>query len=420
MVDLNESLADKLRSLGVQIGADKIQPPPKVQRGIEDIVNGTFLPTPFGEVFCADIVSNIDYAHGIIPMIPRTISQHLALWNKSDPAIAYIDPSTIIFLDTETTGLSGGTGTLPFMIGLGWFSDQGFTTAQLFIRNPAEEPAQLAKLDQLLTNARAIVTYNGKSFDVPILQSRYVINGLSSPLKNLPHFDLLPLSRRLWRRRLENRSLKDIEKEILGFTRSQMEVPGWEIPIIYFNYLRTLDPTPMAGVFYHNAIDILSLAALFLFVNQVLDEPEDRTDLAPIDQLSLAIFFEDTGEIENAIAKYEQLLNFDLPDIFATELRLRYGRVLKRSGQYERAVQVLNQENGQQDIRVLIQLAKVLEHQYRDNESALQWTSLAQEKLNEISISLPTLVYHQQKSELQKRRDRLIRKINDNTGSNLE
>jgi uncharacterized protein YprB with RNaseH-like and TPR domain len=418
MSEMNESLADKLRSLGVQTGAGRIQPPAKDQPGIEDIVSGSYLPTPFGEVFCANTFTENSYAHGIVPITPCQISSRLAVWNKSDQSITSIDPSTIIFLDTETTGLSGGTGTLPFMVGLGWFSEKGFTTSQLFIRNPAEEPAQLSKLDQLLTNAQAIVTYNGKAFDAPILQSRYVLNGLSSPLKHLPHFDLLPLSRRLWRRRLESRSLKDIETEILGYTRGQLEVPGWEVPIIYFNYLRTRDPAPLAGVFYHNAIDILSLAALFLFLNQVLDAPESRPDLNPIDHLSLAILFEETGETERAIAVYEQLLNFDLPDVYATELRLRYGQVLKRNGQYDQAVQVWNQDNGQQDIRVLIQLAKVLEHQHRDYEGALQWTSLALEKLKGISDSLPIYQYHQQNFELEKRRERLIRKMR--SGQNLE
>ena len=420
MTDISESLADKLRSLGVQTGAGNIQPPAKTQPGIEDIVDGSYLPTPFGDVFCAQTIQDNAYAHGLIPMIPRTISSRLAHWNKSDPSLTSLDPSTIIFLDTETTGLSGGTGTLPFMVGLGWFSDEGFTTSQIFIRNPAEEPAQLAKLDQLLANAGAIVTYNGKSFDIPILQTRYVINGMVSPLKSLPHFDLLPLSRRLWRRRLESRGLKDIETEILGYTRSQMEVPGWEIPILYFNYLRSRDPAPLAGVFYHNVIDIQSLAALFLHVNSILDTDENQSQLAPVDHLSLAFLFEDSGEIESAVTLYEQLLTFDLPDVYATELRLRYGRLLKRSGQYDRAVQVWHQENGQQDLRVLIQLAKVFEHQHRDYESALQWTSLAKEKLIEMSVSLPSQIFQQQNSDLIKRKERLTRKMQMNGGNNPE
>ncbi|MEI8130921.1 MAG: ribonuclease H-like domain-containing protein [Leptolinea sp.] len=411
MAKLNESLSEKLHSLGVQVGAVKVLTPSKVKHGIEDVVDGAYLPTSFGDIFCSSIGHGIAYAHGRVTITPPIISTQLALWNKTDSNLTSIDPSTIIFLDTETTGLSGGTGTLPFMVGLGWFSTEGFVTSQLFIRNPAEEPALIAKLDQILTNARAIVTYNGKGFDIPLLNTRYVINGMLSPLKDIPHFDLLPISRRLWKRRLENRGLKDIETEILGYTRSQMEVPGWEIPIIYFDYLRTHDPEPLAGVFYHNAVDILSLAALFIFINQMFESPEIRSDISAVDSLSLAILFEDTGEIENAVALYEMLFNIDLPDVYAAELRLRYGRLLKRNGQFDQAVQIWNQKNGQQDFQVLIQLAKVLEHQRRDYESALQWTILAQEKLNKLSESIPISIFHQLNSDLLKRLERINKKI---------
>jgi len=417
MAELRESLSEKLRSLGVQVGPAKVLAPSKGQLEIEDVVVGSYQPTSFGEIFCSDIVYDIAYTHGALSLIPPNVSPRLALWNKVDSSTTSIDPSTIIFLDTETTGLSSGTGTLPFMVGLGWFSAEGFTTSQLFMRNPAEEPALLAKLDQLLANANAIVTYNGKGFDVPLLNTRYVINGMLSPLKSIPHFDLLPISRRLWRRRLENRGLKDIETEILGYTRSQMEVPGWEIPIIYFNYLRTQDPAPLAGVFYHNAIDILSLAALFIFINQILDAPEIHSDISSVDRLSIAFLLEDIGEIVNAVTLYEKLLSIDLPIVYATELRLRYGRLLKRNGQFDQAVKVWNQKNKQQDFRVLIQLAKVLEHQHRDYESALQWTILAQKKLNEVSDSIPSFAFHQLKSDLLKRLVRINRKMDRDTKS---
>jgi uncharacterized protein YprB with RNaseH-like and TPR domain len=420
VAEMNESLSDKLRALGVNTGAGQIPSPAKKKVGIEDIIAGEFLPTAFGDVFCATTITDSVYAHGIIPMISRGISQRLAFWNKSDPSVSSINPSEIIFLDTETTGLSGGTGTLPFMIGLGWFSDTGFITTQIFIRNPGEEPAQLAKLDELLSNAGAIVTYNGKAFDIPILQSRYIMNGLISPFKTIPHFDLLPLARRLWRRRLDNRGLKDIETAILGYSRSSMEVPGWEIPILYFNYLRSLDPTPLAGVFYHNVIDIQSLAALFLYINQILDVPESRSNFEPVDHLSLAVFFEDNGDIENAVMIYDFLLNYELPDVYANELRLRYGRLLKRSRQFDQALRVLDTNSDQQDIHVMIQLAKVLEHQTRDFESALHWTQLAQEKMSELAMSLPGSQYNQLILELSKRKLRLLQKFQAKNHQNLE
>lgn len=414
MTKLSGSLADKLHSLGVMQGTHLPAPKNKPVISVSDVVHGEFLLTEFGEVFCTNILLNNAYTHGKVPMQPVQISRHLLAWNNMFSKPYSIDPYKLVFLDTETTGLSGGTGTLPFMIGLGWFTENGFTTRQIFIRNPAEEPAQLALLDKYLANASGIVTYNGKSFDIPIMNTRFVINGLVSPLKDIPHFDLLPLARRFWRRRLVNRSLKDIETEILGFFRSQLEVPGWEVPVIYFNFLRTLDPTPLVGVFYHNAVDIQSLAALFLHVNTLLSEPSAVRLLPLVDQLSLAIFLEDLCEIDHTCQMYEDLLEQDLPDEYYWELRFRYGLLSKRKGDFDKAVQVWDDMKAKTDIRVLLQLAKTLEHKYRDYDGALLWTNHAIELINhtpKLGKSKNNLL-----EDFQKRRARLEIKLETNDG----
>ncbi len=417
MNEIQETLADKLRSLGVHTGANDIMTPQKIQAGIENVVDGQFIETSFGEVFCSKILCDNAYAHGFVEFKETPINNRFIQWADPSCTKNTIDLSSILFLDTETTGLSGGTGTIPFMIGLGHFTTDGFVTSQIFIRNPAEERAQLELFDRMLNGINTIVTYNGKTFDAPILQSRYILNGLPSPLKGLIHFDLLPISRRLWRRRLESRSLKDIETEILGYSRNQMEVPGWEIPVLYFNFLRTHDPRPLAGVFYHNAIDIQSLAALFLLMNSWAGEPEILLNRETVDLFSIAIQLELSGEIDKAIALYEQLLTSDLPEKHFPELQLRYAKILKRNGNYSHAVDVLHVEQSQKDIRVMIQLAKVMEHQRRDHISALEWTNKALEQL-ETSTSIVSEQYiSNQKSDLQKRKDRLIQKlkISDNS-----
>ncbi|HEX7556069.1 MAG TPA: ribonuclease H-like domain-containing protein, partial [Leptolinea sp.] len=296
------------------------------------------------------------------------------------------------------------------------FTPDGFVTSQIFTRNPAEERAQLELLDRMLAGVTAIVTYNGKSFDIPILKTRYILNGLPSPLNELVHFDLLPLSRRLWRRRLENRSLKDIESEILSYTRSQMEVPGWEIPVLYFNYLRTGDPSPLAGVFYHNAIDIQSLAALFLYMNQMAQDLENPSKILPIDTFSMAIQLESTGEIEKAVGLYEQLLSVELPEGYVAELKLRYSRILKRNGDFTHAAHVLHNNQELTDIRVIIQLAKVMEHQHKDIKSALEWTEKAIIQLDASSTSFSENIFFQQRNDLMKRKNRLLQKL-ENTST---
>lgn len=408
---MSETLSEKLRSLGVRIGAKDIPSPQPASPGIEDVVSGYFCETNYGQVFCSETVCDNAYAHGGILFKMNSISPRFIHWAEPNLHTAAFDLSRMLFLDTETTGLAGGTGTIPFMVGLGRFTPQGFVTTQIFIRNPAEERAQLDLLDRMLTGITAIVTYNGKAFDAPILKTRYVLNGFSSPLKDLVHFDLLPLSRRLWKRRLDSRSLKDIEAEIIGFTRDQIEVPGWEIPILYFNYLRTGDPRPLAGVFYHNVIDIQSLAAIFLLMNDLASETSIKDVLPPVDSLSLAIQMENSGEIEAAAALYEQLISIDLPRQYHAELQLRYARILKREGKFERAAEVLQVNNSQTEINIMIQLAKVLEHQQRDFQTALDCTLKALKYLTEVSSSLSESELTRNRNDLLKRQARLNRKI---------
>ena len=413
--DVNESLSEKLRSLGVKTGAKNILPPRSETNEIQNIIDGNFVDSDFGPLFKKNTLSDNAYTHGSVFFNAVPITSRFTLW--ADPTLdpSTIDLSTTVFLDTETTGLAGGTGTIPFMVGLGQFTSQGFLVTQLFMRDPAEERALLDILSRFLTGVRTIVTYNGKAFDIPILKTRYILNNLPFPLNELAHFDLLPLSRRLWKRRLESRSLKDIELEIIGFSRDQIEVPGWEIPILYFNYLRTGDAGPLAGVFYHNVIDIQSLAAIFLLMNTWAENPQVVTNLEPVDALSLAFLIEDTGEIETAVDMYERLLSVDFPVHFHTELQLRYARILKRNGRYDRAAEVLHTDELHKEIQVMIQLAKVLEHQQRNFRDALEWTIKAQNLLSETSSSIPPSEVQKMKEDLQKRITRLKHKIENET-----
>lgn len=177
----------------------------------------------------------------------------------------------IIFLDLETTGLSGGTGTYAFLCGLGFSEGDRFNVVQLFLEGPARERAWLAAIDGLIPTDATLVTYNGKTFDIPLLSTRQIMARREPHWRGLPHIDLLHFSRRLYRGYLQSCSLGSIEKNVLGLRRSGVDIPGALIPGMYLQYLRSKDASPLEGVFYHNRLDIVSLSALYSHIDNVLE-----------------------------------------------------------------------------------------------------------------------------------------------------
>ncbi|HAX69927.1 MAG TPA: hypothetical protein DCY14_09990, partial [Anaerolineae bacterium] len=266
------SLADKLKSLGVKTAKSLPTPPKPESRTIESVVAGSVHSTPRGETFISQQAFGSDYLHGqVSPYSPFPLS-FISQW-ANDPRIAEMPIHKFAFLDTETSGVSGGTGTVAFLVGAARFMDGQFVLRQFFLRDPSEEPAMLEALIHFLAPCEGLVTFNGKSFDAPLLVTRYSLNRIPVPFKDYSHIDLLPLARRLWRDRLPSRALKYLEEHVLGFTRSSEEVPGYEIPWLYFDYLRTGDARPLGGVFYHNAMDVVAMAALLGHVSELLADP---------------------------------------------------------------------------------------------------------------------------------------------------
>src|SRR5664280_1614571 len=155
----------------------------------------------------------------------------------NDPSIASFSASDALFLDTETTGLAGGTGTMAFLIGLGWFEEGQFHVRQILARDFGEEKAALSYLIEIVGQKKFLVTFNGKAFDVNLLTTRFILNRLGSNLSSLPHLDLLHPSRRILGHRLENSRLATLEAEVLGVER-EGDIPGWEIPPVSYTHLR--------------------------------------------------------------------------------------------------------------------------------------------------------------------------------------
>lgn len=283
-----------------------------------------------------------------------------------------IPPAELLFVDTESTGLAGGTGTHAFLVGVGRFTGSAFVVRQLFMRHPGDERAVLRLLADELGEAAGVVTYNGRAFDMPLLETRYRIHGQPLPAP-ATHLDLLATSRAIWKHRLASCSLASIERAILGVQR-ELDAPGWLIPQLYFDWLRTRRIEPLEPVFEHNRYDILSLARIAALVHgweSGIDAPDDA-----VDRLALALL---RLRREPSDALLDQLRHLWREPGIPSELRLRALRdltvALKRRRHWEAACELWNEasRDASRAVRLLAveELAKYLEHQQRDHERAL-------------------------------------------------
>jgi uncharacterized protein YprB with RNaseH-like and TPR domain len=165
-----------------------------------------------------------------------------------------------VFFDLETTGLSGGAGTHVFLVGFGWFAEEAFVTRQLLLTRFADERALLETVSNAIGSAGALVSFNGKAFDAPLLETRYLFHRQEWVGGRLPHVDVLHPARQFWKS-CDSCSLTSLEEQVLGHRRAR-DVSGFEIPARYFHFVRTGDARPLVAVFEHNRLDLLSLAAL--------------------------------------------------------------------------------------------------------------------------------------------------------------
>ncbi len=216
----------------------------------------------------------------------------------------------VVFFDIETTGLSGGAGTLAFLAGCGWFDDDGaFCVRQFFLAGPSGEKPMLQALARVFDEASLLVTFNGRTFDVPFMETRWAFHRTAAPTDDLPHFDMLPPARRLWGRRdlarpdAEGCNLTALERRVLGFHRHG-DVPGFEIPARYFQFLRTGETSLITGILDHNRHDLLSLAAVMSHALWLAQEGPAACR-EPAEQLALGQVYERTGRLDDAAAAYE-------------------------------------------------------------------------------------------------------------------
>lgn len=253
--------------------------------GPQPIPVGEVQHTRHGELHVVERWLEPDACHGRVP-IAGAVSVDAGLIAKLalDPSLEGVDLGRMLILDTETTGLAGGTGTVPFLIGLAFFEDGVLRVEQLLLRNFGQEVPMLERLAERIRAASCIVSYNGKSFDWPLLRSRFILNRVAAP-ELPPHLDLLHCSRRIFKGRLESLRLVEMEREVLGFHRED-DVPGSEIPGMYTGYLRGGDPQVLVPILKHNDMDLVALAALVVELARHFDSVQCEGD--PRDHLAYA------------------------------------------------------------------------------------------------------------------------------------
>jgi uncharacterized protein len=399
------SLSDKLKTLGVKVAADIPAPKPKERFDIGAVVSGMLLPTSLGETFLYEERFASDYRHGQTPIHLESSLDVMSAW-AADARLRELPIESFAFLDTETSGLAGGTGTYAFLVGVARFAENGeFVLQQFFMRDPSEEPALLEGLAQFLAPAQALVTFNGKAFDAPLLATRYRLHNIPIPFKDFAHLDLLPLARRLWRDRLESRALKYLEENILQAPRSMEEVPGYEIPYIYFDYLRDGDARPLKGVFYHNAMDVVAMAALLSHTAGLLADPFHEAIEHGLDVIALAKLYEDLGQWDTAARLFEKGLEMSLGEGDFWKAVNRLSVLQKRRGDFEEAIRLWERAASEGHIYAYVELAKYYEHRQRDKKSALKWTKSALKEVER--AEMPVYIRKHWQEELKHRRARL-------------
>jgi uncharacterized protein YprB with RNaseH-like and TPR domain len=337
----------ELQRLGVHLGFD-ITPGDAQGRerapgtSIEAVVPGELVETPCGPCFVSETRYHVDHFHGVYPLSalaagerPSTYLVHLA----GDKRLAELDLRSSIFFDIETTGLGIGAGMYAFLVGFGTFEGDEFCLRQYFMRDHGEEDGLLYLLGQQMRRFEGLVSFNGRNFDLPVLQSRFICGRQEMPLAQAPHLDLLYPARRLWRKRLTSCRLSSLEAGVLGVTR-ESDVPGWLIPELYFDYVRYGAVEPLRQVFLHNALDVLSLVVLAAKTNTLLREPLCPEVEHPADLYSLGLIYESCGQLGGAQQAFEGALHQPLPPSLQEEALRRLSALYKRTGQVEQAARI--------------------------------------------------------------------------------
>jgi len=366
-------------------GAAKLERAPDDRRPtryfIENLMSGEVVHTPHGEHFETERMWERHRRHGSVDISDLAELPEDLLHGLSDGTIARAHPMKWAFLDTETTGLAGGTGTYAFLIGVGSIEAGGFRLRQFFMRDLGEEASLLWRLAEHLAQFDVLITYNGKAYDQPLLETRFRMSRARHPFERMEHLDLLFGARRLWKLRLESCRLVDLENQILGVER-QGDLPGEMIPYCYFEYLRTKLAFRLVPIFHHNAIDILSLACLTAIVPFAFRSPEEAAVRHGADLIGLARWLIQAERHEEALRLLRRAVEMGLPDALLFKTLWDIAAVEKRLARTDAALAVITELAASRNpyrVRAFEELAKHYEHRERNYVMALEMTRSALE-----------------------------------------
>ena len=314
-----------------------------------------------------------------------------------------------VFLDTETTGLAGGTGTYAFLVGIAWWDGIGLQVEQYFMRDLNEELPVLSALANRIDNRRVLITFNGKCFDWPLLQTRYRMTRKISVPEPIAHFDFLHPARNLWRLRLGSVRLAELERHVLGWDRGA-DIPSDLIPGIYLDFIRGGAAEPLVPIIRHNQMDLRSLAALSTHVLSLLADPEEF-GRDPLEVYGASRIYERSGEPKRARSLYEHAIASSLPVAMDRAARMSVALLAKRAGDYSVAVDHWGKTAGtsKEGFRAYEELAIYYEHRRRESQRALEITRDALSRLRDayrLSAIAPT-TYRHYKSRFEHRLARL-------------
>lgn len=354
----------------------KSQKPPAAP---EDWLEGEEISNAHGKHYQTERLWERHRRHGSIGIVDLEGLSSDLLDPISNGQIRGVPPEKWCFLDTETTGLMGGSGTYAFLIGVGRITPQGFHVRQFFMRDFGEESSVLAALTEHLGQFEVLITYNGRTYDQPLLETRFRMVRQRPPFAALEHLDLLHGARRLWNLRFDSCRLMDLENQILGVERHG-DLPGELIPYVYFEYVRTQEIFRLLPVFHHNAIDILTLACLTAIVPRPFHSPDQAEIAHGAELVGLARWWRQAEQHENALALFRQALKRNLSDELLFRTMWDIAALEKKLGREDAALAVLTDLAASRNPwrgAALVELAKYYERRERNYALALEMTRSA-------------------------------------------
>jgi uncharacterized protein YprB with RNaseH-like and TPR domain len=397
--ELRKRMAAASARVAEQMEARLAQRPESILTRLGEVVPGQEVRTPLGVHFEFERHWEPYRRHGNMEISQLADLPPNLLTGIGEGALPVSSPKHWAFLDTETTGLAGGSGTCAFLVGIGRITPNGFTVRQFFMRDYPEEPSMLAAIQEALADAQVLITYNGKSFDIPLLESRYRLARARPPFGSLPHLDLLYGARRLWRLRFESCRLVELETRILGFERHD-DVPGDLIPQIFFDYVRTGRALRLGPVFEHNALDIVALACLTGVVPWAFQSSGAAQLAHGAELISLGRWLRQLGRLEEVRDLFRRAIASRISDQLLFRTMWDLAEIEKKLNALDAAIAVytdLAAEPNPFRVAAFQELSKHYEHRERNFAMALD--------LTEQAFALEA------NPELERRRNRLRRKV---------